>query len=167
MADVKLHPSWLEPLRKEFDDPYMQALRQFLVAEKQAGKRIFPKSNNWFRALDLTGIKSISLNADASKGKAWLEVLNEDGYRLRGFAKDDAGHWHKMVQSGPAILEDDVEVQANSCVDRATVGETHIARGVKIDNMVQVGHGCEVGEDTLLCAQAGLAGARSNGCPTL
>ena len=87
-------------------------------------------------------------------------VVGADGL---GFAKDDAGHWQKIVQSGPAVLEDDVEVQANACVDRASVGETHVARGAKIDNLVQVGHGSRVGEDTLLCAQVGLAGSTSVG----
>ena len=60
---------------------------------------------------------------------------------------------------GPTVLENDVEVQANSCIDRASVGETRIARGVKIDNLAQVGHGSAVGEHTLLCAQVGLAGS--------
>lgn len=87
-------------------------------------------------------------------------VVGADGF---GFAKDDAGHWHKIVQSGPAVLEHDVEVQANACIDRASVGETRIARGAKIDNLVQVGHGSRVGEDTLLCAQAGLAGSTDVG----
>ena len=61
------------------------------------------------------------------------------------------------------MLEDRVEVQAHACVDRATVGETRIRAGAKIDNLVQVGHGCEVGEDTLLCAQVGLAGSTKVG----
>ncbi|HMK31120.1 MAG TPA: UDP-3-O-(3-hydroxymyristoyl)glucosamine N-acyltransferase [Terriglobales bacterium] len=87
-------------------------------------------------------------------------VVGADGF---GFAKDNSGHWHKIVQSGPAVLGDDVEVQANACVDRASVGETRIARGAKIDNLVQVGHGCRVGEDTLLCAQVGLAGSTQVG----
>ncbi|MBZ5599244.1 MAG: UDP-3-O-(3-hydroxymyristoyl)glucosamine N-acyltransferase [Acidobacteriia bacterium] len=87
-------------------------------------------------------------------------VIGTDGF---GFAKDDSGHWYKIVQSGPAVVEDDVEVQANACVDRASVGETHIARGVKIDNLVQVGHGSRVGQDTLLCAQVGLAGSTEVG----
>ena len=60
-------------------------------------------------------------------------------------------------------IEDDVEIQAHSVVDRATVGETHIARGTKIDNLVQVGHACKVGEDTLLCGQVGLAGTTMGG----
>jgi UDP-3-O-[3-hydroxymyristoyl] glucosamine N-acyltransferase len=87
-------------------------------------------------------------------------VVGGDGF---GFAKDNGGHWHKIVQSGPAVIEDDVEIQANACIDRASVGETRISRGAKIDNLVQVGHGSKVGEDTLLCAQVGLAGSTDVG----
>jgi UDP-3-O-[3-hydroxymyristoyl] glucosamine N-acyltransferase len=87
-------------------------------------------------------------------------VVGGDGF---GFAKDDHGHWHKIVQSGPTVIEDDVEIQANACVDRASVGETRISRGAKIDNLVQVGHGSKVGEDSLVCAQAGLAGSTDVG----
>jgi len=87
-------------------------------------------------------------------------IIGSDGF---GFAKDKAGRWYKILQSGPAVLEDEVEVQANACVDRASVGETHIARGAKIDNLVQVGHGSSVGEDSLLCAQVGLAGSTAVG----
>jgi UDP-3-O-[3-hydroxymyristoyl] glucosamine N-acyltransferase len=87
-------------------------------------------------------------------------VVGCDGF---GFAKDDSGHWHKIVQSGVAVLENDVEVQANTCIDRASIGETRIARGAKLDNMVHVGHSCTVGEDTLLCAQVGLAGTTDVG----
>ncbi|HVP54027.1 MAG TPA: UDP-3-O-(3-hydroxymyristoyl)glucosamine N-acyltransferase [Candidatus Eisenbacteria bacterium] len=82
-------------------------------------------------------------------------VVGSDGF---GFARD-GDHWEKITQSGPAVLESDVEVQANACIDRASVGETRIARGVKIDNLAQVGHGSAVGEHTLLCAQVGLAGS--------
>jgi len=87
-------------------------------------------------------------------------IIGADGF---GFAKDDSGKWHKIVQSGPAIIDNDVEVQANACVDRASVGETRIACGTKIDNLVQVGHGSTVGKDTLLCAQVGLAGSTEVG----
>jgi len=83
-------------------------------------------------------------------------VIGGDGF---GFAKDDKGGWRKIVQSGPAVLEDDVEVQANACVDRASVGETRVERGARIDNLVQVGHGSRVGQNTVLCAQVGLAGS--------
>jgi UDP-3-O-[3-hydroxymyristoyl] glucosamine N-acyltransferase len=83
-------------------------------------------------------------------------VIGADGF---GFAKNEQGHWEKIPQSGPVLLGDRVDVQANACVDRATVGATEIAAGVKIDNLVQVGHGSKVGENTLVCAQTGLAGS--------
>lgn len=86
-------------------------------------------------------------------------IVGCDGF---GFARD-GDHWEKITQSGPTVLESDVEVQANSCVDRASVGETRIGRGVKIDNLVQVGHGSAVAEHTLLCAQVGLAGSTAVG----
>lgn len=87
-------------------------------------------------------------------------VIGSDGF---GFAKDESGTWHKIVQSGPAILENSVEVQANSCVDRASVGETRIGEGAKIDNLAQIGHGSKVGPNTLICAQVGLAGSSETG----
>lgn len=83
-------------------------------------------------------------------------IIGADGF---GFAKTNQGKWHKIVQSGFVRMDDHVEIQANSCVDRASIGETHIAAGVKIDNFVQVGHGSAVGENTLLCSQVGLAGS--------
>jgi UDP-3-O-[3-hydroxymyristoyl] glucosamine N-acyltransferase len=86
-------------------------------------------------------------------------VIGADGF---GFAKDGA-RWVKIVQAGPTVLEDAVEVQANACVDRASVGETRVRAGAKIDNLVQVGHGSDVGENTLLCAQVGLAGSTTVG----
>jgi UDP-3-O-[3-hydroxymyristoyl] glucosamine N-acyltransferase len=87
-------------------------------------------------------------------------IVGADGF---GFAKEDDGSWHKISQSGPVIVGDDVEIQANACVDRASIGATKIGRGVKIDNLVQVGHGSSVGENTLLCAQVGLAGSTEIG----
>ncbi len=86
-------------------------------------------------------------------------VIGADGF---GFARVPTG-WSKIVQSGPAVLEDDVEIQANACIDRASIGETRIQRGAKVDNLVQVGHGSNVGQDTLLCAQVGLAGSTAIG----
>jgi UDP-3-O-[3-hydroxymyristoyl] glucosamine N-acyltransferase len=83
-------------------------------------------------------------------------VVGGDGF---GFAKRPDGRWHKIMQNAPVVVEDDVEIQSNSCVDRATVGETRIRRGAKIDDLVLVGHACEVGEDTILCGQVGLAGS--------
>ena len=82
-------------------------------------------------------------------------VVGGDGY---GFAKRADGSHFKIVQSGVTVIEDDVEIQSLTSVDRATVGETRVKRGAKIDSLVQVGHGCVVGEDNIICAQTGLAG---------
>ena len=87
-------------------------------------------------------------------------VIGGDGL---GFAKQKDGSWYKMLQSGPAVLEDDVEVQANACVDRATVGETRIGRGAKLDDLVLIGHASQVGPDSMLCGQVGLAGSTKVG----
>jgi UDP-3-O-[3-hydroxymyristoyl] glucosamine N-acyltransferase len=83
-------------------------------------------------------------------------VIGADGF---GFARDGAKSWHKIVQSGITKLADRVEVQANSTVDRASIGETVIGVDTKIDNLVQVGHGCRVGEHSMLCSQVGLGGS--------
>jgi UDP-3-O-[3-hydroxymyristoyl] glucosamine N-acyltransferase len=83
-------------------------------------------------------------------------VVGGDGF---GFAKRADGTHHKIVQSGITVIEDDVEVQTLTSVDRATVGETRVRRGAKIDSLVQVGHACVVGEDNIICAQTGLAGS--------
>jgi len=83
-------------------------------------------------------------------------VVGADGY---GFAKRADGTHYKIPQSGPVVIEDDVEIQSLSNIDRATVGETRIKRGAKIDSLVQVGHACVVGEDNIICAQTGLAGS--------
>ena len=83
-------------------------------------------------------------------------VVGGDGY---GFAKTEEGTHYKIVQSGITVIEDDVEIQSLTSVDRATVGETRVKRGAKIDSLVQVGHACVVGEDNIICAQTGLAGS--------
>lgn len=87
-------------------------------------------------------------------------VVGSDGF---GFAKQKDGSWFKIAQSGPAVLEDDVEIQANSCIDRATIGETRIGRGAKLDDLVLVGHASKIGANTLLCGQVGLAGSTNVG----
>ena len=83
-------------------------------------------------------------------------IIGADGF---GFAKNESGHWEKIPQSGPVHLGNRVDVQANACIDRATVGVTEIRDGTKVDNLVQVGHGSRVGQNTLICAQTGLAGS--------
>lgn len=83
-------------------------------------------------------------------------VVGGDGF---GFAKRDDLTHHKIVQSGVTIVEDDVEIQSLTSVDRATFGETRVRRGAKVDSLVQIGHNCVVGEDNIICAQTGLAGS--------
>jgi UDP-3-O-[3-hydroxymyristoyl] glucosamine N-acyltransferase len=83
-------------------------------------------------------------------------VVGGDGF---GFAKRENGSHEKIVQSGVTVIEDDVEIQSLTSVDRATVGETRVRRGAKIDSLVQIGHACVVGEDNIICAQTGLAGS--------
>ena len=86
--------------------------------------------------------------------------LGTDGY---GFARRTDGSHHKIPQSGVVVVEDDVEIQAGSCIDRAAVGETRIRRGAKIDNLVQIGHAVEIGEDSIICSQVGIAGSTTLG----
>lgn len=83
-------------------------------------------------------------------------VIGGDGF---GFARANDGSQFKIVQSGITVIEDDVEIQTLTSIDRATLGETRVKRGAKIDSLVQVGHACVVGEHNIICAQAGLAGS--------
>jgi UDP-3-O-[3-hydroxymyristoyl] glucosamine N-acyltransferase len=83
-------------------------------------------------------------------------VIGGDGF---GFAKAADGTQYKIVQSGVTVLEDDVEIQTLTSVDRATVGETRVKRGAKIDSLCQIGHACVVGENNIICGQTGLAGS--------
>jgi UDP-3-O-[3-hydroxymyristoyl] glucosamine N-acyltransferase len=87
-------------------------------------------------------------------------TIGSDGF---GYAKTEDKKWLKIPQVGRVILEDDVEIGANTAIDRASVGESRIRRGTKIDNLVQIGHSCTVDEDALICAQTGLAGSSSIG----
>lgn len=86
-------------------------------------------------------------------------VIGADGF---GFAPNQEGY-EKIPQIGIVIIEDNVEIGANTCVDRSTMGQTVIHRGVKLDNLIQVGHNCEIDENTVISAQAGLAGSTKIG----
>ena len=87
-------------------------------------------------------------------------VIGGDGF---GFVPRADGTFYKIVQAGIVVIEDGVEVQSNSCIDRAAIGETRLRRGVKVDNLVQVAHGCDIGENSLLCSQVGIAGSAKLG----
>ena len=83
-------------------------------------------------------------------------VVGADGF---GYVRDGAGVYHKFPQVGTVVIEDDVEIGANSCVDRGALGETRVGRGAKIDNLVQVGHNVSVGERVVIAAQTGISGS--------
>lgn len=124
-------------------------LKSFVMiyAGAKIGNRFFAHSHSVVRENVQIGNDVILQNGAVAGG---------DGF---GFARQADGSYYKIVQAGTLVVEDNVEIQANACIDRASVGATRLGRGVKVDNLVQVGHGCEVGENTLLCGQAGLAGS--------
>ncbi|MBQ7511322.1 MAG: UDP-3-O-(3-hydroxymyristoyl)glucosamine N-acyltransferase [Prevotella sp.] len=86
-------------------------------------------------------------------------VIGADGF---GFAPNTDGY-EKIPQIGIVVIEDDVEIGANTCVDRSTMGQTIIHKGVKLDNLIQVAHNCEIGENTVMSAQVGMAGSTKIG----
>ena len=103
---VKLHPSWLEPLKTEFDSPYMADLRAFLLAEKAAGKRIFPKGSDWFRALDLTPPESVR-----------VVILGQDPYHGEGQAHGLCFSVQPGVKVPPSLVNIYKELKSDLGID--------------------------------------------------
>ena len=95
--------------------------------------------------------KNVTIHAGA--------VIGADGF---GFAPNQEGY-DKIPQMGIVVIEDNVEIGANTCVDRSTMGQTIIHQGVKLDNLIQVAHNCEIGENTVMSAQVGMAGSTKIG----
>ncbi len=87
-------------------------------------------------------------------------VIGADGF---GFEPDKEGVYHKIPQIGRVVIEDDVEIGANTTIDRAMMGETRVRQNTKLDNLVQIGHNVEIGQSTVLCAQVGVAGSTKIG----
>lgn len=87
-------------------------------------------------------------------------VIGSDGF---GFAPIEDGSYHKIPQLGNVVLEDNCEIGANTCIDRATMGSTIIRKGVKLDNLIQVAHNVEIGEHTVIAAQTGISGSTKIG----
>ena len=87
-------------------------------------------------------------------------VVGSDGF---GFAPTEDGTYQKVPQLGNVVIEDNVEIGANTCIDRATMGSTIIKRGTKLDNLLQVGHNVEIGEDSVIAAQTGISGSTKIG----
>lgn len=127
------------------------------------GVRIFPNVTIYDGASigsDTTIHSGVSVRENCVVGSNCIihnnSTIGSDGF---GYAKDENKHWLKIPQTGRVVLEDDVEIGANTAIDCASVGETRIKRGAKIDNLVQIGHSCTVDEDALICSQTGLAGS--------
>ncbi|MBB4099614.1 uracil-DNA glycosylase [Sphingomonas kyeonggiensis] len=127
MAEVKLHPSWLEPLQGEFADPYMAALRQFLVAEKAAGKRIFPAGGEWFRALDLTPLENVR-----------VVILGQDPYHGEGQAHGLCFSVKPGVRTPPSLVNIYKEMETDLGIPPARHGflEHWAEQGVLLLNAV-------------------------------
>lgn len=87
-------------------------------------------------------------------------VVGSDGF---GYAHTKDGKHIKIYHNGKVVLEDDVEIGANTTIDRAVFGQTRIKRGTKIDNLVQIGHNCNIGEYSIIVAQAGISGSTTTG----
>ena len=118
-----------------------------IYADVEIGPNSIIHSGVSIRERTLVGARAIIYNN---------AVIGCDGF---GYAKDEERHWLKIPQTGRVVLEDDVEIGAGTTIDRASVGESRIGRGTKVDNLVQIGHSCTIGEDSLLCSQVGLAGS--------
>lgn len=128
-----------------------------------AGVRIFPNVTLYegVRIGPGTTIHSgVSIRENCEVGANCIihnnSTIGSDGF---GYARTPDKKWLKIPQTGRVVLEDDVEIGANSAIDCASVGETRIKCGAKIDNLVQIGHSCTVDEDALICSQTGLAGS--------
>jgi UDP-3-O-[3-hydroxymyristoyl] glucosamine N-acyltransferase len=87
-------------------------------------------------------------------------IIGSDGF---GFAPKEDGSFQKVPQLGNVIIEDDVEIGSNSSIDRATLGSTILRKGVKLDNLVQIAHNVEIGENTVIAGLSGIAGSTKVG----
>jgi uracil-DNA glycosylase len=128
MADAtQLHESWQNPLAAEFDAPYMQSLREFLAAERAAGKRIFPKETNWFRALNLTPLPQVR-----------VVILGQDPYHGEGQAHGLCFSVPPGVRTPPSLVNIYKEMEADLGIPRASHGylEKWAQQGVLLLNSV-------------------------------
>jgi len=127
LGDVKLHPGWLEPLRGEFDSPYMQTLKAWLLAEREAGKRIFPRGAEWFRALDLTPLAAVR-----------VVILGQDPYHGPGQAHGLCFSVQPDVRTPPSLVNIYKELETDLGIPRARHGflEPWAKQGVLLLNSV-------------------------------
>ena len=160
-----IHPSAvIDPTAKIDDHVWIGACAVIgRNVEIKAGVHIYPNVTIYDDAIvgkDSAIHSGVAVREDTQIGERVIihnnAVIGCDGF---GYAKDEERHWLKIPQTGRVVIEDDVEIGAGTTIDKASVGETRIGRGTKIDNLVQIGHSCTVGQDSLLCAQVGLAGS--------
>jgi len=171
---IKLHkvgieqPSFIDPTAKIGQDVYIGAFT-YIGANAVIGDRtkIYPQTyigdtvKIGAESTLYTGVKiyhdcvignKVTIHASA--------VIGSDGF---GFAPQADGSYHKISQIGNVVIEDDVEVGANTCIDRATMGSTIIRKGVKLDNLIQIAHNAEIGTNTVIASQTGVSGSSKIG----
>jgi UDP-3-O-[3-hydroxymyristoyl] glucosamine N-acyltransferase len=147
-------------------DPNVEIHANVVIGKQcriESGVRIFPNVTiyeNVKIGREATIHSGVSIRERCEIGERCVIQNNSTiGSHGFGYARTGDKRWLKIPQVGRVVLEDDVEIGANTAVDCASVGESRIKRGTKIDNLVQIGHSCTVGEDALICAQTGLAGS--------
>ncbi|NNE99035.1 MAG: UDP-3-O-(3-hydroxymyristoyl)glucosamine N-acyltransferase [Pyrinomonadaceae bacterium] len=151
-------------------DEYVEISANVVIGEDceiEAGVKLFPNVTIYDGARigrDSVIHSGVSIRENCEVGKNCIihnnSSIGTDGF---GYAKTEEKRWLKIPQTGRVVLENDVEVGANTAIDCSSVGETRIKRGAKIDNLVQIGHSCTIDEDALICAQTGLAGSTTIG----
>ena len=171
---VKLNKTGIEPL-SFVDDSVKYEVDLYLGSFSYIGKnvvlgsnvKIYPNSfvgDNVVIGDNVTLFAGVKVYSETIIGNNCTihsgSVIGSDGF---GFAPNADGTYTKIPQIGNVIIEDDVEIGANTTVDRATMGSTLIRKGVKLDNQIQVGHNVEIGENTVIAAQTGIAGSTKIG----
>src|SRR5690554_581331 len=159
----------LEVYNKMFEKPSKIEKGAFIAETAQIGKDVYIGANAYISDGAVIGdytkiYPNVSIYHNCEVGSHCIlhagAVVGADGF---GFAPDEKGEFQKVPQIGNVILEDNVEIGANSTIDRATLGSTILRKGVKIDNLVQIAHNVEIGENSAMAAQAGIAGSTKVG----
>jgi UDP-3-O-[3-hydroxymyristoyl] glucosamine N-acyltransferase len=161
-------PSFIHPSAKVGKDVYIGAFA-YIGANATVGNntKIYPQAyigDNVKIGDDCTLFSGVKIYADCELHNRIIihssTVIGSDGF---GFAPQPDGSYSKISQIGNVIIEDDVEIGSNSCIDRATMGSTVIRKGVKLDNLLQLAHNVEIGKDTVIASQTGISGSTKVG----
>lgn len=161
-------PSFIHPTAKIGENVYVGAFA-YIGPNVTIGDdcRIHPQvyiGDNVKIANDSTLFSGVNIYHDCVIGSHVIihsgAVIGSDGF---GFAPQANGSYNKISQTGNVIIEDDVEVGANTCIDRATIGSTLIRKGVKLDNLIQIAHNVEIGAHTVIASQTGISGSSKIG----